>query len=99
MSNVAFVSAASVVDGSKVASDTSDDPNTAAADDKTAVSITATPSIEVTKTASVNDPDSNGVDLGDTITYTIVATNTGDLTLSNIKLLILLPMQIAPRSN
>ena len=86
VSNVAFVSAASVVDGSKVASDTSDDPNTAAADDKTAVSITATPSIEVTKIASVNDPDSNGVDLGDTITYTIVATNTGDLTLSNIKL-------------
>ncbi|MDA9660606.1 DUF11 domain-containing protein [Flavobacteriaceae bacterium] len=86
VSNVAFVSAASVVDGSKVASDTSDDPNTAAADDKTAVSITATPSIEVTKIASVNDPDSNGIDIGDTITYTIVATNTGDLTLSNIKL-------------
>ena len=86
VSNVAFVTAASTVDASKVASDTSDDPNTAAADDKTAISITATPSIQITKLAAVSDPDSNGIDIGDTITYTIVATNTGDLTLSNIKL-------------
>ena len=83
---VSLVTAASTVDASKVASDTSDDPNTAVADDKTAISITATPSIQITKLAVVSDPDSNGVDLGDTITYSIVATNTGDLTLSNIKL-------------
>ena len=81
--NVAIVSAESIV-GSTVTSDTSDDPSTLELNDPTSVSITATPSISVSKAASLDDPDNNGIDLGDTINYTIVVTNTGDLTLSNI---------------
>ena len=44
----------------------------------------ATGQAENDKAASLDDPDNNGIDLGDTINYTIVVTNTGDLTLSNI---------------
>ena len=83
MDNVAIVSAQSIV-GSTVTSDTSDDPSTAELNDPTSISITATPSISVTKAATLDDPDNNGIDLGDTINYTIVVTNTGDVTLSDI---------------
>ena len=40
--------------------DESDDPSTAALNDPTVISITATPSIEVTKTASVTDSSGDG---------------------------------------
>ena len=68
-------------------SDTSDDGDDSDGDiddDPTITLLTATPTLAVSKSAVLNDPDSNGVDLGDTITYTIVVTNTGDLTLSNV---------------
>ena len=52
--------------------------------DPTIVTLTATPSIDVSKSASLVDPNNNGADLGDTIVYTITVTNTGDLTLTGM---------------
>ena len=68
-------------------SDTSDDPNTASLEDPTVVTITATPSIEVTKTASVTDSNGNNlVDTGDVIYYTLSIENKGQLTLSSLSI-------------
>ena len=67
------------------ATSTSDDPSTSAVDDPTIVNLTVTPSIDITKTASVTDVDSSGnVNLGDIITYTITVSNTGQTPLNNI---------------
>ena len=69
------------------ASSTSDDPSTAAVDDPTIINLTVTPSIEITKTASVTDVDSSGgVSIGDKITYTITISNTGETPLNNINI-------------
>ena len=66
-------------------SDTSDDPNTAAADDPTSISITSSPSLEVTKTATVNDNNADGeTGAGDIINYTIAIRNNGNVTLSGL---------------
>ena len=55
-------------------SDNGDDTDGETQDDPTVVTITATPSLEVTKTASATDLNSNGVvDLGDRITYSTVS--------------------------
>ena len=68
-------------------SDNGDDTDGETQDDPTIVTITAGKSLEVTKTASATDLNSNGVvDLGDRITYSIRVVNTGDLTLSDITL-------------
>ena len=65
--------------------DTSDDPTTGAANDPTVTTITGSPSIEVTKTATVNDTNSNGKnDQGDIITYSIKVENKGNLTLTGL---------------
>ena len=66
-------------------SDTSDDPNTAQLNDPTIVLITASPSIELTKTSSVTDSNGNNlVDTGDVIYYTLTIINKGQLTLSGL---------------
>ena len=50
--------------------------------DTTVVEITPLPSMEITKTATVSDVNSNSVnDQGDIITYTIIVSNTGNVTL------------------
>ena len=65
----------------------SDDPDTVPLNDPTITSITVSPSIEVTKTASVTDNNNNGLtDQGDQIVYTITITNDGELTLTNVNL-------------
>jgi uncharacterized repeat protein (TIGR01451 family) len=73
-------------DGTTV-SDTSDDPSPASTggagggpDDPTATSFNLQPSIEVTKTALLNDGGDGGPDPGDTIDFTYVIENTGNVT-------------------
>ena len=80
------VGVASSPSGNGDVSDTSDDPTTNQANDPTVVTLSATATIEVDKTYTLTDPDNNGADLGDTITYTITVTNTGDLTLNDISI-------------
>ena len=49
--------------------------------------FTASPQLTVTKTATLNDDDgTSGLSAGDTISYTITAENTGDVTLSSVSL-------------
>ena len=84
VSNVAIAIASSPGQSNNV-SDTSDDPTTGAANDPTVTSITASPSLEVTKTSSVNDTNSNGKnDQGDIITYSIKVENKGNVTLTGL---------------
>ncbi len=54
--------------------------------DSTTTPLPARPALELDKTASaIDDVDGNGPDAGDTITYSFVVTNTGNLPLSDIK--------------
>ena len=67
------------------ASSTSDDPLTAQEDDPTIISLVVTPSVEITKTATITDSDGSGTTtVGDIITYTITVSNTGDTPLNDI---------------
>ena len=55
------------------------------ADDDTDTLIPAGPAISLDKQAgAVNDLDANGHDVGDTIAYTFVVTNTGNVTLTSV---------------
>ena len=68
-------------------SDDGDDSDGNTEDDVTVVEITPLPEIEVTKTATVTDNNSNGiVDLADTIVYTITVENKGNTSLSGLTL-------------
>ena len=68
-------------------SDNGDDTDDNTEDDPTVIQISELPSIEVTKTYSTNDLNSNGViDLGDRINYVITIENTGSQDLSGLNL-------------
>src|SRR5439155_1132906 len=59
--------------------------STVTASDDATVPIAANPHIAVDKTAgSIADTDANGADAGDTVTYSYVVTNTGNVTLTGI---------------
>ena len=68
-------------------SDTSDNGNDGdgnTTDDKTITTITASPSIEVTKTVTVTDNGDGVNGKGDIVQYTIAVQNTGNITLSGL---------------
>ena len=66
-------------------SDDGDDTDGNTTDDATITEVSANPSIEVTKTATVNDTNSNSrTDTNDIITYTITVVNTGDTEVNTI---------------
>ena len=84
---LATASSAGNTDDVTDTSDDGDDDDNNTTDDPTITSITASPGIEATKTATVldNNGDSN-TGAGDTIVYTITVQNTGGTSLSNISL-------------
>ena len=68
-------------------SDDGDDTDGNTVDDPTVTEITPRPSIEISKTALVQDQNSNGkTDQGDIIIYTITVTNTGNVALTGVNL-------------
>ncbi|MBF13446.1 MAG: hypothetical protein CMF46_03675, partial [Legionellales bacterium] len=83
VSNTATVTAQGT---SSTVTDTSDDPSTSTPNDATVTILSATsPSIVLTKAASISDTNGDGtIGIGDTIIYTLVATNTGNDTLSGV---------------
>jgi gliding motility-associated-like protein len=68
-------------DGDDTDGNTTNDPTIT-----TTSSISESPSIEVTKSATINDNGDGVNGLGDTIIYTIRVANTGDTILSNVNL-------------
>ena len=88
VSNTATVTAQGTNGGT--ISDTSDDPSTTAPNDATVTILSTAPptsSITLTKAASVADTNGDGsIGIGDTITYTLVATNTGNDALSSVSI-------------
>ena len=66
-------------------SDDGDDTDGNTTDDPTIIYTVALPSIEVTKTATVSDTNSNSInDSGDVINYLILLNNSGSVTLTSI---------------
>ena len=85
VSNTATVTAQGT---SSIVTDTSDDPSTSTPNDATVTTLSTTSSsIVLTKAASISDTNSDGIiGLDDTITYTLVATNTGNDDLSGVSI-------------
>ena len=76
---------AGVVDNTATASGTPPSGPPVTDGDSTSTPITRTPAITLDKQAgSILDLDANGADVGDTIDYTFVVTNTGNVTLSSV---------------
>ena len=72
-----------------VISDTSDDPSTSTPNDAAVTILSTAPptsSITLTKAANIADTNGDGSSSGDTITYTLVATNTGNDALSSVSI-------------
>ncbi|MEM6516752.1 MAG: gliding motility-associated C-terminal domain-containing protein, partial [Bacteroidota bacterium] len=89
--NAGFVENQAFVFGDDAAGDNisevSDDPNNPSSDiDPTTVTIDQSPSLEVTKTASVNDNGDGVIGVGDVINYTITVENNGNVTLTDLSL-------------
>ena len=85
VSNTATVTAQGT---SSTVTDTSDDPITSTPNDATVTILsTISSSIVLTKAASISDTNGDGsIGVGDTITYTLVATNTGNDDLSGVSI-------------
>ena len=72
---------------STVVSDVSDDPSTVVPEDQTQITLLRSPTINVTKSATVSDVNGNGInDTNDIVTYTIIVSNTGNIKLSSVTL-------------
>ena len=79
------VIATAITPSSTVVSDVSDDPSTAEAEDQTQLILLRSPTINVTKSATVSDVNGNGInDTDDIVIYTIIVSNTGNIKLSSV---------------
>ena len=82
---VAFASTSGQTNNVSDTSDDGDDTDGNIVNDPTVTNIVSLPKIEVTKTASVTDNNSNGInDFGDTINYVITVENIGNITVSGL---------------